>query len=142
MSYTGTYMKQENLVGRKYGHLLVIRQSEKKTGVHRYWGCQCDCGNICLVYGTHLKSGHTKSCGCYRRKRQTHGWLDLTGERYGRLLALGPWKEDSPYLDMVKDGNSGMDGRNKGANAEKQYYDTFLKKYHGEQSGAESEGRE
>lgn len=78
MSYTGTYIKQENLVGRKYGH----------------------------------------------------------------LLALGPWKEDSPYLDMVKDGNSGMDGRNKGANAEKQYYDTFLKKYHGEQSGAESEGRE
>lgn len=83
MSYTGTYMKQENLVGRKYGHLLVIRQSEKKTGVHRYWGCQCDCGNICLVYGTHLKSGHTKSCGCYRRKRQTHGWLDLTGEQSG-----------------------------------------------------------
>ena len=76
------------------------------------------------------------------QKRQTHGWLDLTGERYGRLLVLGPWKEDSPYLDMVKDGNAGMDGGNKGANAEKQYYDTFLKKYHGEQSGAESEGRE
>ena len=75
-------------------------------------------------------------------KKQTHGWLDLTGERYGRLLVLGPWKEDSPYLDMVKDGNAGMDGGNKGANAEKQYYDTFLKKYHGEQSGAESEGRE
>ena len=56
MSYTGTYMKQENLVGRKYG----------------------------------------------------------------RLLVLGPWKEDSPYLDMVKDGNAGMDGGNKGANAEKQ----------------------
>ena len=67
---------------------------------------------------------------------------NLVGRKYGHLLVLGPWKEDSPYLDMVKDGNSGMDGGNKGANAEKQYYDTFLKKSHGEQSVAESEGRE
>ena len=43
---------------------------------------------------------------------------NLVGRKYGRLLVLGPWKEDSPYLDMVKDGNAGMDGGNKGANAE------------------------
>ena len=42
---------------------------------------------------SHLKSGHTKSCGCYRRELPRQRQLDLTGRRYGRLLVLGPVAE-------------------------------------------------
>jgi hypothetical protein len=29
--------------------------------------CKCDCGNTCVVSLGHLRSGHTKSCGCLTR---------------------------------------------------------------------------
>lgn len=58
-------MKLQNLVGKKYGRLLVIKRSESLNGKTR-WLCKCDCGNECIVHGTSLKSGNTLSCGCYK----------------------------------------------------------------------------
>lgn len=112
-------MRLENLVGRRFGHLLVTGQDKAKKKAHRYWICQCDCGTVCSVPGTHLKTGHTKSCGCYRKKKQKHGWLDLTGERYGRLLVLGIWEENSPFSDEVKNGGFVEDGGMKKTEAER-----------------------
>lgn len=45
---------------------------------HSYWWCRCQCGNYRRVCGRNLKSGHSKSCGCHRKKvlselRTTHG---------------------------------------------------------------------
>ena len=42
------------------------------------WRCRCACGAIVIVYGIHLRSGHTKSCGCHkaavaRARRLVHG---------------------------------------------------------------------
>ena len=59
----------ENLAGMKFAHLLVLKRDEMKKSTHSYWLCQCDCGTICSVAGTHLKTGHTKSCGCYRKRK-------------------------------------------------------------------------
>ena len=28
------------------------------------WRCKCDCGNETIVSKTHLRTGHTRSCGC------------------------------------------------------------------------------
>lgn len=33
--------------------------------------CKCFCGNIFKTQLNHLKNGHTKSCGCYNKKRST-----------------------------------------------------------------------
>ncbi len=30
--------------------------------------CQCECGRELKVLGIHLRSGHTKSCGCFRKE--------------------------------------------------------------------------
>ena len=41
--------------------------------------CRCDCGNIVIVQNIHLRSGHTKSCGCYNReilRRPREGTFD------------------------------------------------------------------
>lgn len=53
----------------KYGRLFVLkRASNSKTGFAR-WLCRCDCGNQSVVVGVNLRSGVSRSCGCYRRDR-------------------------------------------------------------------------
>ena len=58
-------MKLVNLVGKKYGRLLVIEKADSLNGNTR-WLCECDCGNKRIVHGTSLKTGNTTSCGCYK----------------------------------------------------------------------------
>lgn len=55
----------ENLAGKKFGRLTVIEKSEKRKN-KIIWICKCDCGEIVSVPGESLKSGNTKSCGCYK----------------------------------------------------------------------------
>ena len=75
---------KKNLTGEKFGRLTVIKDSVQRNNQQQImWECKCDCGNTILVSTTHLTSGHTESCGCSRR-------LDLTGQRFGKLIALEP----------------------------------------------------
>lgn len=58
----------ENLIGQKFGRLLVIESAPPmiySNGRKRIaWRCLCDCGNTCTVVAFSLKNGGTQSCGC------------------------------------------------------------------------------
>ena len=86
------YMEVKDLTGKRYGNLVVTGRAPSRGG-HTYWNCRCDCGNECQAESFHLKSGHTKSCGCLRKKRAQRKGKDLTGKRYGRLTVLAPVRE-------------------------------------------------
>lgn len=84
-------MKRLELKGLRFGRLIV----KKIYSIHKSpcgskrlkWLCLCDCGNKIIVIGIDLKSGHTKSCGCFRideakklsKINKTHGYS--TGEK-------------------------------------------------------------
>lgn len=54
----------KNIIGQKFNRLLVLEFVEVID--HKsVWKCRCDCGNIKNISGADLKSGNTKSCGCY-----------------------------------------------------------------------------
>ena len=56
-----------NLVGERFGRLTVVESVGVKN--HKaYWLCACDCGLSVIATGNNLRSGNTKSCGCYRRE--------------------------------------------------------------------------
>lgn len=55
-----------DLTGQRFGRLTVVGIAERLNGQRVKWICRCDCGNNAIVSGTHLKSGHTISCGCYK----------------------------------------------------------------------------
>lgn len=55
--------------GKKFGKLIVIEYAGQKSRRRTMWKCICDCGNIVVVDGTHLRDGHTKSCGCLSIER-------------------------------------------------------------------------
>lgn len=82
--------KRIDLVGKRFGRLTVIRLSDVKDNRNtRKWECLCDCGNICYVTTTLLNKGNTKSCGClYNDTRGVANRKDLTGQKFGKLLAL------------------------------------------------------
>ncbi len=55
----------------------------------KYWICKCTCGNTVITTTYKLKSGHTKSCGCYKSdvvSDRSH--IDISGNRYGFLTAV------------------------------------------------------
>ena len=56
----------EDLTGKIFGRLKVIRRIENAK--QPLWLCECVCGNNTAVTTDHLVSGHTKSCGCYKRE--------------------------------------------------------------------------
>lgn len=51
-------------IGNKYERLTVLDRSPNKDK-KAMWKCVCDCGNEKIVSGTHLRTGHVRSCGCY-----------------------------------------------------------------------------
>lgn len=60
----------QNLTGQKFGQLSVLSFDHKdEKSRKKFWKCQCDCGNTVIVYQNHLKSGHTKSCGCLHSRQ-------------------------------------------------------------------------
>lgn len=73
----------ENLLGQRFGLLLVTGQAENHRGRTR-WHCRCDCGNTHVVTAHELKSGKTKSCGSHHHKKGRYR-VDLTGMTIGRL---------------------------------------------------------
>lgn len=82
-----------DLTHQIFGKLTVVREAELEERTQpgkRSWICQCECGNLTQVTTSHLTSGHTQSCGCYRKsgiynqiKRQ-----DFTGQQFGRFTVL------------------------------------------------------
>lgn len=72
------------IIGQKFGCLTVIKKVSKK-GPTRYF-CQCDCGNSVEAYATNLIRGKATSCGCIRKNRTAHNFVDLTGKRFALLL--------------------------------------------------------
>lgn len=67
----------ENLSGRVFGRLTIERRDCQRTK-RVYWICKCVCGATRSVAACELKSGKTKSCGCFdmdRKKTETitHG---------------------------------------------------------------------
>lgn len=56
-----------DLVGLKFGRLTVVKFAERKG--HAFWLCRCDCGTEKVVSGRRIRTGQTKSCGCWNRER-------------------------------------------------------------------------
>jgi len=54
----------KDLTGQVFYDLTVIRRFSDIGGKKVKWLCRCTCGSYCVVQGSNLKSGNTKSCGC------------------------------------------------------------------------------
>lgn len=54
-----------DMTGKRCGHWTVLKRAETGDGERgAYWLCRCDCGTERVIYGSALRRGKTKSCGC------------------------------------------------------------------------------
>lgn len=95
--------QDKKYIGKTYNYLTVIARDDeyKKQGhfsnTNTYYKCRCICGNIIHVRINILTHGDVKSCGCLKEQQNKINLIpnemkDLTGQRFGHLVALSPFK--------------------------------------------------
>lgn len=57
-------MPSDDIAEKRFGKLIAIAPTTKRSNRAVIWKCQCDCGNICYVARPHLINGYVSSCGC------------------------------------------------------------------------------
>lgn len=77
-----------DMLGQRVGRLVVVALAGRTQRGYR-WECLCDCGTRFEVAGSNLRAGRTRSCGCLKRETSSARLAaDITGQRFGRLVAL------------------------------------------------------
>jgi len=66
--------KIPDLIGQRFGKLVVISFHGLNKQNKSMWECICDCGKHKVIRGSLLRYGTSQSCGCLRTKSVTkHG---------------------------------------------------------------------
>lgn len=74
--------KKLNLIGKRFGRLVVVKEAGRNKQKGVVWECRCDCNTIKLYNGSDLQCGKVKSCGCLRRELLTkHGMVGTSAYR-------------------------------------------------------------
>lgn len=82
-----------DLTGQRFGRILVVTKGERRAANGSiFWRCRCDCGTEKEINGTELVRGSTRSCGCIPSGRPP---IDMTGQRFGRLVCVAPSDQSS-----------------------------------------------
>lgn len=83
-------MKAKNLVGVRFGN-VVVQERVVDASVHNVmWLCLCDCGNTFVSRSDRLLNGRTKSCGCMNKQRLDDGLHAIHHQYQTRLYHI--WK--------------------------------------------------
>lgn len=64
-------MRCIDMVGQRFGKLIVVSRAENDKKGQARWLCQCDCGGSTITTRYNLITGQTKSCGCILRSPRT-----------------------------------------------------------------------
>ena len=86
-----------DLVGKTFGRLTVVQKVGTDKHGNLLWKCICSCDDHGTVITTsaHLMSGHTQSCGCYKRDRSSEAHLkyDNPTDEYLAVHLFGGMKQ-------------------------------------------------
>ena len=73
-------------IGYRIGRLTVAGSTGQRKNGYTVWLCKCDCGGEIALDTRYLQRGTITDCGCVSGVKP--GMLDLTGQRFGKLICL------------------------------------------------------
>ena len=69
------------LIGKRFGKLVVLEYIGSDKQGHCKFRCKCDCGGESVTFGTALLTGRAKTCGSCEKR-------ELNGKKFGHLTIL------------------------------------------------------
>ena len=81
--------EKKNLIGERFGKLVVVSSAPSNAHGKRQWLCKCDCGGERVVTTAYLNAGRVSDCGCKKSP-------DLSGKTFGLLTVIGRSDKRSP----------------------------------------------
>lgn len=109
--------KKLDLVGQRFGRLVVIEEAGLDKHRSVLYRCKCDCGIEVTVSSNSLRRGNTTSCGCYHKERvaerlKKHGLKTSHCRLYDAIhkhfsliknavKSYGDWQIDSRYTPDI-----------------------------------------
>lgn len=85
-----------NIIGQVFNRLEVVEYHGRNKFRESVWTCKCTCGNTVVASTNSLRSGNTKSCGCFQKEKAsengaksatTHG-LSRSNKKKTRLFRI------------------------------------------------------
>jgi hypothetical protein len=86
-------LNKVNLLGKRFGKLIVEEESGSSPRGLALWKCLCDCGETCIISGYYLTQGRRKSCGCTnfrKRGKENSRWTgheEISGSYWNAIKA-------------------------------------------------------
>lgn len=73
----------KDITGMKFGMLTAIKINGKNTSGAICFDVECECGNITNISGTALRTGKSKSCGCFKKETIINNHTKYIIEKFG-----------------------------------------------------------
>jgi hypothetical protein len=80
-------MGRLDITGQRFGEAVALEYVGRSSSRKSLWKCQCNCGNVFITDISHLRSGHTHSCGCLQRRRAAD-YHTIHGQSKTRLFGI------------------------------------------------------
>ncbi|WP_050741559.1 AP2 domain-containing protein [Acetobacterium bakii] len=61
-----------NILGERFGRLMVIAPAGLDKYKNAQWLCRCDCGTEKVIQGVALRRGAVQSCGCLKLEKKAN----------------------------------------------------------------------
>lgn len=78
-----------DMTGQRFGRLVVLSYERPHPSYGHLWRCQCDCGKVGAFEGKQMRTGKTRSCGCFRSEvvsKRASGGLTIRAPVEGHSL--------------------------------------------------------
>ena len=93
-----SFRRTINLVGQRFGELIVTERGQNTLRGIARWTCRCNCGAIVLVSGLKLRKNLRTSCGCITKKQKLlAAQKAYIGERFTELTVKAVHKTDTGF---------------------------------------------
>lgn len=97
----------KDITGERFGRLVALERVDR---IH--WAFQCDCGKRHVAQRSNVLAGATTSCGCLRKTRRAPNFIDITGQRFERLVAVEYNPDSRKWRFRCDCGNEIVSARN------------------------------
>lgn len=97
---------KRELTGKRFGRLLVLEDTGRRSYHSIVWRCRCDCGKLTDVQSYDLLHGRVVSCGCYAAENRLKNLAPISSLKQIDHTSISKLKSNKPS----KNNHSGYRG--------------------------------